>query len=660
MGTDDCIVAAFQNSDIARTLFLESGDALFVVDPLTERVVEANPAAQKLSQATREDLLRLTVRDVVRHEQGRQDWLQTVQQASTSHGQTRPAGGDGYLLRSGEGDSWTPVSLTVSPLPLADAPALALLTFRDRGEQVDAYRRVQRTEAELRRVLVSVSDCLYSYRIDPRGVRRYRYLSPVVERLSGRPVSHFLDDPLRWGDVIDPEDRPRWREFALGLASRPAGSVELEYRVRRPDGTARWVREAATVAAPDEGPGQVVHGILTDVTERRHAETAAEERRQARGEKMDSLFLMAGSLAHDFNNLLTGVLGNAGLARMMLAPDSEAHGPLEQVEAGALRAAQVCRQLLTFAGNGRMMPIPVGLNAVAEETAGMLRGSLATAASLDLELATGLPDVTADPGQVREALVNLIVNAAEAVEEQGTRVCVRTFAVRCGRAASRSAHFASRDLPEGEAVALEVLDDGPGVTAEVRARMFEPFFTTKFHGRGLGLAVVLGVVRAHRGAIFVESTPGRGTAVRLVLPCAAAEVPRRPEVVEEPPAQVVLVVDDEEAVRAVTRRMLEAAGYRVLVAEDGVQALEMYRRHRDVVRLALVDLTMPRMHGEDALRALRDLRRDLPVVLMSGYAESDVMGRFAGAGPSAFLQKPFRPVELLEAVRRHVLAERPG
>ncbi len=653
MGTRDRVEEALRSSDLARALFLEAGDALLIVDPLTERVLDANPAAQRLSKLGRDDLSRLTVRDVVRHELGRGEWLQTVQQTSTFHGR------DGYLLRSGSGDSWTPVSLTISRLHLPGSEPLALLTFRDRTEQAEAYRRVQRTEAELRRVLVSVSDCLYSYRVDPRGGRRYRYLSPVVERLAGRPVSHFLDDPLRWGELVEPEDRDRWREFALGLPTQAEG--ELEYRIRRPDGLVRWVRERAATTAPEDGPGVLVHGILSDVTERKRAEQSAEERRRLEGQKLESLGVLAGSLAHDFNNLLTGILGNAGLARMMLPADGEAHGPLEQVEAGALRAADVCRTLLTFTGKGRLTLTPVSVNALADEAAESLRAALPPGASLQMELAADLPEVLADAGQVRQLLANLIVNAAEAVEERGGRVRVRRAAARLGREAAEQATFASPDLAEGEAVAVEVRDDGPGMSAEVRARMFEPFFSTKFRGRGLGLAAVLGIVRAHRGAVFVESGPGLGTAVRVVLPRGRPEPPRP----ETPPAsgltssRTVLVADDEESVRTVTGRMLEAAGYKVILTSDGREALDRFRRQPEAVRLVLMDLTMPRMSGEEAFREMRRLRPDVPVILMSGYPEPDVMSRFGETVPSAFLQKPFRPLELLEAVRRHFPVERP-
>jgi signal transduction histidine kinase/ActR/RegA family two-component response regulator len=647
MGTNDRVIEALESSDLARALFLEAGDALLIVEPLTERVLDANPTAVKLSKLKREDLLRRTIREVVRHELGWDEWLQTVQQTTTFHGR------DGYLLRSGSGENWTPVSLTIARLHLPNTPPLALLTFRDRSEQVEAYRRVQRTEIELRRVLVSVSDCLYSYRLDARGQRRYRYLSPVVERLAGRPVSYFLDDPWRWGEVVELEDQPRWREFICGL--QPQGSAELEYRIRRPDGALRWVRESIGSAAPEEGTGLLVHGILSDITERKRAEMATEERRQLESQKLESLGVLAGSLAHDFNNLLTGILGNAGLARMSLASGSETLGALDQIEAGSLRAAEICRQLLTFTGKGRVVLGPVGLDDVVRETAATLLSALPPRVEMKLELAPDLPPALADAAQVRQVLVNLVVNAVEAMANWSGAIRVRTDLARLERATATMAHFAAPDLIEGEAVALEVRDNGPGISPEVQARMFDPFFTTRFRGRGLGLAVVQGIVHAHKGAIFVESAPGVGTAVRVVLPRSRHEPALLPP--SESPAtlglKTVLVADDEDAVRTVTGRMLEAAGYQVILAHDGHDVLEKYRQHAATVRLVLLDLTMPRMTGEDAFRSLRQLRPDLPVIVMSGYPETDVMNRFVGAGLSAFLQKPFRPMELLDLVRQH-------
>lgn len=273
---------------------------------------------------------------------------------------------------------------------------------------------------------------------------------------------------------------------------------------------------------------------------------------------------------------------------------------------------------------------------------------------LSLDLSKSPAEIEADASLLRQALANLIVNALESLPAEGGQVEVRIEPCRLDTVLTRFADFTAPNLIEGEAIALEVRDNGHGLTAEVRERMFEPFFTTRFRGRGLGLAVVLGVVRSHRGAIFVDSHQEHGTTIRLVIPTNPQRTVLSPRGVAGSSASgIVLVADDEIAVRTVTGRMLESAGYRVLLATDGLDAIEKYRSNAEAVRLALVDLTMPRLSGDDAFRVLRRLRANLPVVLMSGYPEPDVMSRFIGCGLSAFLQKPFRPLDLLEIVRRH-------
>ena len=220
------------------------------------------------------------------------------------------------------------------------------------------------------------------------------------------------------------------------------------------------------------------------------------------------------------------------------------------------------------------------------------------------------------------------------------------------------ARFMTPELIGGKAVALEVRDQGPGMSPEVQARMFEPFFSTRFRGRGLGLAVVLGIVRAHKGAIFVKSEPNQGTTMRVLLPLAVEASQAITRATSTPaagplPPPAILIADDEEAVRTVTSRMLETAGYRVIAATDGRDVVEKFRQNGPAVRLVLLDLTMPNQDGEGAFRQLRQMQTNLPVILMSGYPKPDVMKRFADAGLTAFLQKPFRPAELLDLVRQH-------
>jgi PAS domain S-box-containing protein len=624
--------ALLDAAGLAGTLFQEAGDGLLLVDPLSERVLDANPMACQLSEFTREELVRLSIRGLVKHEQEWQDWLLPVQQTMAYHGK------DGFLLRTRRGEKWVPITVTISRLHPPDGDALALFTLRDRREQVEAYRRVQRTEAELRRVLVSVSDCLWSCRVEPDGRWRYRYLSPVIQKLTGRSVGVFLEDPRAREQAVADADLARWREFVDRLAS--GYSAELEYRMSRPDGSVIWVRESVTTA-PDDG-GLLLHGVISDITERKRGEEEAARRQHAERQRLDTLAALAGKMAHDFNNLMTGVLGHVGLARTDPASVS-----LDSIEGLALRAADLCRRLGTFAGN----PVGSGLRADLGTAIGRAAEARRPALPPGVTLSVGPADpllVVGDSGQVGELIGHLLDNAIEAAGPMG-RVSVRALSSR-----PESLDAPDFDYASGPLVWLEVTDDGPGIAADVRPRLFEPFVTNRPGRQGLGLAAVLGIVRGHKGAIQVSSHPDEGTRVRIGLPAAepATAAPPAPAPEPRPGQPLVLLADDEATVREVVTRLIESLGCKVIAARDGEEALALFRQHADAVRLAIVDLTMPRMDGEPTMRQLRAESSGLPLVVMSGYPEADLSPRFADLGLAGYLQKPFRLPALVAVLRQ--------
>jgi len=373
------------------------------------------------------------------------------------------------------------------------------------------------------------------------------------------------------------------------------------------------------------------------------------EKKLIEAQKLESLGVLAGGIAHDFNNLLTGVLGYTGLMRRELPAGSPVRDLVRGVEDSALRAADLCRQMLAYAGHGRFVIEPVELSALVRDSERLLRLSIGTKAALSLHLAAGLPPAEGDAAQLRQILVNLVTNASEALGEQGGRITVSTGRAHLDRGYFTGTHL-SPDLPAGDYVYLEVADTGCGMSAETRAKIFDPFFTTKFTGRGLGLAAVLGIVRGHRGALKVYSEPGRGSTFKLLLPFReGVELPSDPAPgAVKPGAGKVLVVDDEETVRLVTADMVQAMGFDTLTAADGLEGVELFRRHGPEVGLVLLDLTMPRMTGEEAFREMRRLRPDVRVVLMSGFSEQEATSHFAGKRLAGFLQKPFT-MEALKA-----------
>ena len=382
---------------------------------------------------------------------------------------------------------------------------------------------------------------------------------------------------------------------------------------------------------------------------------AEEQMRNA--QKLESLGVLAGGIAHDFNNLLVGVLGNAGLALLELPEDSPARQAIRDIEISAQRAAELTRQMLAYSGRGTFRVEPVDVSTLVEEMSQLLRRVISKQAQLSLHLDRTLPAVVGDATQLRQVVMNLITNASDALERQGT-VRLETSAVRADREMLASAYL-DEELPEGEYVCIEVSDTGVGMDAATAARLFDPFFTTKFTGRGLGLAAVLGIVRGHRGAISLQSAPGAGTTFRVLLPAAkgvSATAPAPPASTLARGSGRVLLVDDEEAVRGLARRVLERGGFDVIEAESGEEGLARYEERPDSVTAVVLDLTMPGLGGEATFHALRRARPDLPIVLSSGYMpeEGDA---FSGV---AFLAKPYRPAELVDAVNAAIDRVRVG
>ena len=400
-----------------------------------------------------------------------------------------------------------------------------------------------------------------------------------------------------------------------------------------------------------------------DITERKKADNALRESeaRVRHAQKLESLGVLAGGIAHDFNNLLAVIQGNAELAMLDLSDERAVRLSMDEIRKASARAAELTHQMLAYAGRGKFVVEPVNLSRLVRDMADLLKISIAKKIRMEYELAESPPMIAADAAQVRQVVMNLITNAAEAIGEEAGAITLTTGVVDADRTMLSEAYF-DDELPEGRYVFLRVSDTGRGMDSDVRSRLFDPFFSTKFTGRGLGLAAVLGIVRAHQGAIRIDSSVGRGTAFDVLLPCGAQIAPAAAPARDEAPESLVawraegtaLVVDDEQAVRAMAARMLRDVGFNVLTACNGREAVEVFAEHADGIVVVLLDLTMPEMGGEEAFAALRTIRPDVPVVLCSGYTEEDAAARFAGKGLSGFLHKPF-DFDAMVAHLHHVL-----
>jgi two-component system cell cycle sensor histidine kinase/response regulator CckA len=938
--------APTDRADLARALFEESGDALFLIDPVTSTCVDANPVAVRLSGFSRDELRAMTTTDLFRHEQPAGD---SRLRKALRHTDRHLHGLDGFFLRTrsqtelGDDQGWMPVSLTVTRLHLHHP--IGLVTARDVRDQRAMLAKVRQLEAEWRRVLAAVSDCLWSAEVSPEGRWEYRFISPVVEAIAGRPPEYFLETPDRWLEIIHPDDRAivqaAWQELIGGRAE-----VVYEYRLVLPDGSLRWGRssvrasvgrngrrldgvvsditdqKAATAALLEsearyrdlvehapiaiyeedftavgawmadlrgrgvtdlrahladhpgklaavarlirvrhvnraameqagaaskaemfaalpklfseharagfadklaaiwdgrdeyeyELRGQRLDGrpvdvivrshvprrdgqldlaavivTCTDITARRQAEEARdrqhvllqtvlnaipdrisrkdeagvyrgcnrsfaeffgrredevigrtaydlfpaaeadrvadadarllaggpaermelwlpavdgrkvlfeslrvplpgpdgrpagllgisrditarrhmEEQLQQAG-KLEAVGQLAGGVAHDFNNLLTAILGNLSLAQTLLPADHPAQEMLAASDQAAWRAAELTRHLLGFARRTTVRLEPEDLNAAVAETLGILRRTIDPRITIDARPAPELSRALADLGQISQVLMNLCLNARDAMPDGGTLTIETTNAEVDAAHARRVA--AAR---AGAFVRLTVADTGHGIAPGIRDRIFEPFFTTKELGKGtgLGLALAHGIVTQHQGWIEVESGPGRGARFEIYLPRIAAAENRGQRTEDRgqrtegskaslssvvcPPSSglpTILLVDDEPMIRTLGRTILEDKGYRVLLAADGAEAVEVYRRELGRVDLVILDLSMPRLNGRDACRQLIQIDPQVRVLLSSGYAP-DTAGAMEEAGVQGFVAKPYRPADLAAAVR---------
>jgi signal transduction histidine kinase/CheY-like chemotaxis protein len=524
-------------------------------------------------------------------------------------------------------------------------------------ERRHTARALARSEAHLRSVVDSTAD--------------------AVIALDARARVSFTN--RRFADLWDPggespprgrlaADDPRVRRLMGGVGVDTLSALVGSHRtvldeVRLEDGEV-FERYSAPLVREGKVTGRI--WSFRDLTERRRAEDERQrlEQQVQHAQKLESLGVLAGGIAHDFNNLLVAIMGNADLAEAALEPGHPACDPVAEVIRASQRAADLCQQMLAYAGKGRVAVGPVDLNDVVQEMGELLGVSISKGALLQTELSPGLPRVRGDVVQLRQVVLNLLTNASDALASGEGEIRMATYAAD-PTTFDESASVLDERPVAPRLVALDVTDSGEGMDEGTRTRIFEPFFSTKARGRGLGLAAVLGIVRGHRGTLELWSRPGSGTRVRILLPGLD---PRAPSEVAPPPEPLipalpegrlsgtVLVVDDEESVRKVASRMLRQSGLEVIEAADGREGLERFRDAAGRVDVVLLDLTMPRMGGAEAARELRLLDPDVRIVLSTGY--SDMAASAAGAGGLPVLRKPYRRGALLARIRE--VLDHPG
>jgi PAS domain S-box-containing protein len=538
--------------------------------------------------------------------------------------------------------------------------AIAVLRDISERKQIETERErasmVLRESEERFRLLLGRVPTVAIQGYTPDGT--VRYWNEASERLYGYTAAEALGRNLL-DLIIPPPMRPEVRESIRAMVETGQSIPARELDLMRKDGSTVSVFSShAAVRTANSTPE--LYCLDVDLTERKHAERERLELQQriARTDKLESLAVLAGGVAHDFNNLLTAILGNLDLVRLELTGSSPVLESIESAQAAARAAAELARQMLAFSGRSRMQLARIDLPGLVRELVAEIRADIPPTIEFVVHTDTRLPALLADAEQIRPIVHNLVRNAVEAVQDVAqARVEVSTSVLECD-AAMLELSRAERKPTPGLFVALDVIDNGSGMSEETQRRMFDPFFTTRFAGRGLGLAVVMGVVRAHHGAILVRSRPGHGTSVRVLFPVErkegavpssdAASAVTAPALNSGPaplPAHsgrpLALLVDDDPFVRMVFMRMAPLIGLDLVAAETGEDAMRMFQPRAAEFSVIILDLTLPGMSGWECYDLLRAVRPEIPIVISSGTATDNSAREFAGRKIAGVLPKPF-------------------
>jgi PAS domain S-box-containing protein len=630
-------LTSYDRGELAVTLFEESGDALFLFDPATEAMIDANPMAERLCGSPYAELLRMQVLYLFRSSVngGLHRLRHAFQRTGLFHSQ------EDFLLRHHKDGVWVPVNLTVTRLH-ARPKTLGLITARDISERKQYEASLLHERHLLHSLLDNSPDHIYFK--DARG--RFLRINKAKANMHGLTSPADAAEKTDF-DFFDREVARQAQQDEKEVMETNRQLIGKEERIPDGAGKERWVSTTKSPLRDAKGQTIGILGISRDITEHKRLE---DQLRQA--QKMEAVGRLAGGVAHDFNNLLTVIMGYGSLLLEQTAATDPRYEQIRMIRTTAERAAALTRQLLAFSRKQILMPVVLDLNTVVTELAPMLRRLIGEDIRLMTDLTPDLGPIKADRNQLEQILVNLVVNARDAMPTGG-RLTITT-------------HNEDADEADGSArVVLVVRDTGHGMDEHTRVHLFEPFFTTKEVGKGtgLGLATVYGIVQQSGGTIAVDSAPGEGATFRISLPRAegvqaASTAPAAgPEQLQG--GETILLVEDEEMLRNLARIVLRKNGYTVLEAGHGAEALSLCESHTGSIDLLITDVVMPVLGGRELADRIALLRPDIKVLFVSGYTDDAVVRNGVMADSVQFLHKPFTPSTLLSKVRE-VLDHQPA
>ncbi|MBI5420665.1 MAG: PAS domain S-box protein [Deltaproteobacteria bacterium] len=553
-----------------------------------------------------------------------------------------------WEYRTPAGESRWVLSNTYPFRGKGDAVELGISVNIDITRQVEDRRALAESEERYRAVVEDAN--VFAVELDPEG--KTVLFNRTAERITGYRPEEVLGKDY-FSLLIPERERERVAESFRGvLAGKEA--VGFVNPVLTRDGEERTISWNATAIRDAEGAPCCVVALGIDITKRLHTEREKEELRRSlsQAQKMEAVGAVAGGIAHEFNNILGAIIGYSTLLQSRMKEDDPYLETVEKIYRSAERAAQLTAKLIGFARRGKYLVRPLSLNELVTRTVPVLASSLERSIEIRTLLEPSLAAVEGDAGQLQHSLLDLCFNARDAMPEGGT-LTIETGNARLSAEEARRYHVAG----PGEYAYIEVRDTGEGMTEEVRKHIFEPFFTTRREKgySGMGLPMVYGIVKNHKGGIHVESAPGAGSAFRIYLPATESkEIPKALTPAEPYPkgTEKILIVDDEPEIREMGCALLRTLGYRTLVAEDGAAACRLFREGGEAIDLVLLDIMMPKMGGRETFRELRRLAPGLPVLLSSGYTVEGLAQEILNEGANGFIQKPYGLSELARTIRR--------
>ncbi len=546
-------------------------------------------------------------------------------------------------LRS-NGDEF-PIEIGLNPIRLENIQ-LVIASIIDISERKKLEQRYEIAIQRLPEGLLIVSK---EGRIDMVNLAIEQMFGYGSHELIGQPVEILV--PTR----LQGQHFRHHAAFNANPSARRMG-MGLDLNGKRKDGSEFPVEIGLNPVHSSDGTEIIV--TVIDISSRRKLEHERYEfeSKIQHTQKLESLGVLAGGIAHDFNNILTGVLGNAELALMNMSKNSVASRYIEHILEAAHRAAELCNQMLAYSGKNKFIQKPFSLNEMIESTSELVQASVSKRAIMKFSLTENLPSIVGDPTQIRQVIMNLVINASEAITQKNGLITIATGVMDYNPVNNFGFTPYDSEVAAGRYIYMTVSDNGQGIDPAVMEKIFEPFFTTKFTGRGLGLAAVLGIIRGHGGTIRIYSELGKGTTFRILFPYEHTDAESEHE---EAIDQIfrfnktgnVLIIDDEKGVHQVVGDTLKRGGFSILSALDGREGLRIMETANNDIVLVILDLTMPFMNGDEVYRKLREIDSAVPVIITSGYSEDEISSQFIGRGIDGFLHKPVSPSALLKLAR---------